>query len=154
MPHSCFIQVLRLKYLISLTSRMRETKNTWLGVFCTLFCLFEDLLFVCFFLVLRPTREFFTQMGTSPLPVKGLQILTYIWQPLPLSNKGSLACHSSMTRGIRLQWSLPGPVTLTPVAKRLAEKLTFHAVGWMFEFYLYIKSSREIILRKIICDLH
>ena len=37
-----------------------------------------------------PTWDFFTQ--TSPLPVKGLQILTYARHSWPLSSEGSLAC--------------------------------------------------------------
>ena len=32
-------------------------------------------LFICLFGVFRPTREFFTHFGTSPLPVKGCKCL-------------------------------------------------------------------------------
>ena len=39
--------------------------------------------------VYRPTREYFTHMETSALPVKG-----YARHSWPVSNEGSLACHS------------------------------------------------------------
>ena len=43
--------------------------------------------FVCLLGVSRPTREFFTHMETTPLPV---QILTYPRHSWPLSSEGSL----------------------------------------------------------------
>ena len=42
--------------------------------------------------VYRPTREFFTHMETSPLPVTG--ILTYTRHSWPLSSEGSLTWHT------------------------------------------------------------
>ena len=39
--------------------------------------------------VYRPTREYFTYMETSPLPVNG-----YARHTWPLNSEGSLACHS------------------------------------------------------------
>ena len=45
-------------------------------------------------MVLRPTRELFTHMETSPLPVNARvrhQILTYIGQSWPLISEGSLS---------------------------------------------------------------
>ena len=39
--------------------------------------------------MLRPTREFFTHLETSPL-----HILTYALHSWPLSSEGSLACHT------------------------------------------------------------
>ena len=54
-------------------------------------------LFVRLFGVLRPTREFFTHMETSPLPVKGCKFWPrHIW---PLSSDGSLACHTYCDKG-------------------------------------------------------
>ena len=44
-------------------------------------------MFVYLFRVLRPTRQFFTQMETSPLLVEGCKVLTTEW---PLSSEGSL----------------------------------------------------------------
>ena len=56
---------------------------------------------VCLFGVVRPTREFFTNSETSPLPIKGY------W-----------------TRGSVYNSHLRGPVTLTPIAERLAVELS------------------------------
>ena len=50
----------------------------------------EDCMFLCLFGVFRSTREFFTHMNTSPLPVKGYARL--LW---PLSTP-------TVTRSIRL----------------------------------------------------
>ena len=51
----------------------------------------SDLFFGCF---LCPTREFFTHMETSPLPVKGCKFwqvyARHLW---PLSSEDSLPCH-------------------------------------------------------------
>ena len=47
----------------------------------------------CLFGVFRPTRERFTHIETSLLPVKGLHILTYARHSWPLRSEGSLACH-------------------------------------------------------------
>ena len=51
-------------------------------------------LFVCLF-VFWPTREFFTQMETSPLPVKGCKS----WQSWSFSTRGSLACPTYYNTG-------------------------------------------------------
>ena len=51
-------------------------------------------LFYCLFGVFRTTREFFTNMETPLLPVKGCKFwptLRHLW---PLSSEGSLACHT------------------------------------------------------------
>ena len=52
-------------------------------------------LFVCLF-VYRLTREFFTHLETSPLPMKGCKFLTNARHSWPLSNKGnrSVTCHT------------------------------------------------------------
>ena len=74
--------------------------------------------------VYRPTREFLTHMDTSPLPMKGwkfhlcsalmvieqwefFQVQHLLWHGPTLYNR-----------------QLRGPVTLTPVAERLAEELS------------------------------
>ena len=48
-------------------------------------------MFVYLFRVLRPTRQFFTQMETSPLLVEGCKVLTTEW---PVSSEGSLTCYT------------------------------------------------------------
>ena len=54
-------------------------------------------LFVRLFGVLRPTREFFTHLETSPLPVRGCKFWPrHIW---PLSSDGFLACHTYCDKG-------------------------------------------------------
>ena len=42
--------------------------------------------------VLRPTREYFTPLEMSPLPVKGYR--SYARNSRPLRSEGSLACHA------------------------------------------------------------
>ena len=49
---------------------------------------------VCLFGGFRSTREFFTHMKTSPLPVRESKILTYTRHKWPLSSEGSLAYHT------------------------------------------------------------
>ena len=52
-------------------------------------------LFVCLFGVYRPTREFFTHMETSPLPVKGCKFSSsYARHSWPSSSEGSLTWHT------------------------------------------------------------
>ena len=74
-------------------------------------------MFVCLFGVYRPTREFFTHMETSPLPVKGCKFWPMLSTYRPLSSEGSLTCHTD-NRHLR------GFVTLTPNAERLAVELS------------------------------
>ena len=50
---------------------------------------FVECLCVSFFGGFRPTREFFTHMETSPLPLKG-----YVRHSWSLCSDGSLACHT------------------------------------------------------------
>ena len=53
----------------------------------------KTIMFVCLFVCFRPTREFFSQMNTSFLPVKGCKFLTCS------SSEGSLACHTYCDTG-------------------------------------------------------
>ena len=63
--------------------RINHPQTGWL--------LLHDLLmfyfFVCLFGIFRPIRELFTQMETSPLPVRG-------WHSWQLSSEGSSVCHT------------------------------------------------------------
>ena len=69
---------------------------------------------VCLFVIFRPTREFFTHLETSPLPMKG-----YKFRPILMAVE-----HWGFFKVPRLLWHGPvlynghlrGPVTLTPVA--------------------------------------
>ena len=82
-------------------------------------------MFVCLFGVYRPTREFFTQMETSPLPVKcckpwptpGTQFATEQWV---LPNVPHLLRHGPTVHNSPLR----GSVTPTSVAERLAVELS------------------------------
>ena len=58
-------------------------------------------LFGCLFGVYRSTREFFTHIMTSPLPVKGCQFgpIPMLGTHGPTSGKGSLACHTDCDIG-------------------------------------------------------
>ena len=58
----------------------------------TQFLIYRLLMFVCLFMVYRPTRESFTHFKTSLVPVKGCKF----W---PLSSEGSLACHTYCDTG-------------------------------------------------------
>ena len=61
-------------------------------------------LFVCLFVVFRPTREFYTRMETSPLPVKGCKF----WSLLDTCGHWGVRvlqrATPTVTRGIRLEW--------------------------------------------------
>ena len=82
--------------------------------------------FVCFFsfclvffLVYRPTREFFTHMETLPL-----QILTYARHSRPLSSEGSLACQTYCDKGHPFIMVISEDPWVSPIAERLALKLS------------------------------
>ena len=62
--------------------------------------IFYYILFVCLFGVYSPTREFFTHMETSPLPVKGCKFWPYSRHSWSLSNEGSLTCHTCCDTGL------------------------------------------------------
>ena len=70
---------------------------------------------VCLFGVYRPTREFFTHMETSPLPVKDCKFLTYAQHSWPLSSEVSLACLTYCDTS-DYNDHLRGVLTLTPGA--------------------------------------
>ena len=71
--------------------------------------------FCLFVWVFHPTRIFHSY-GDVIIAGEGLQLLTYARDSWPLSSEGSLACH--VCNGY-----LRGPVTLTPIAERLAVEL-------------------------------
>ena len=53
--------------------------------------------------------------------------LHYGFHARPLSSEGSLACHTYCDTGIRFSGQLRGPVTLAPIAERLAVELSLPA---------------------------
>ena len=55
---------------------------------------------------------------------EGLQILTYDRHSWPLSREDSLTCHTYCDTGHPFTGHLRGPVTLTPIAERLAVELS------------------------------
>ena len=68
--------------------------------FYFLYLFFFFLLFWFFFFwVIHPTREFFTHLKTSPLPIKGCKFYTFARHLWPLSSEGSLACHTYCNTG-------------------------------------------------------
>ena len=66
---------------------------------------FVDFVWFFFLRVFRPTREFFTHMETSPLPLKG-------WKFLPMLGHWAVRVLQRVTPNGHLR----GPVTLTPIA--------------------------------------
>ena len=56
-------------------------------------------LLVCLFGVYRLTRYFFTNMETSPLPMKSCKFFTYAGHSWQLSCEGSLTCHTYCDTG-------------------------------------------------------
>ena len=58
----------------------------------------QIILFICLFVVIRPTREFFIHMESSPLPVKGSKSDLYSTS-LPSSSEDSQANHSYCDTG-------------------------------------------------------
>ena len=94
-------------------------------------------LFVCLFGVFRPTREFFTQLEMSPLPVKGCKFWPMLgthghWAVRGLYSVSHLLWHGASVYNGHLR----GPVTVTPNAERLAVELslpvltTWFCRGW------------------------
>ena len=80
---------------------------------------------ICLFGVYRPTREFFTHDAT--ITGKGLQILTHVQHLWPFICEGSLACTPTVIQGILYNGCLRGPMTLAPIAERLAVELSLPA---------------------------
>ena len=68
-----------------------------------------------------------------------LQILTYAWNFWPLSSEGSFACHTYCDTGH--YGLLQGPVTLTPITKRLELSLSVLTTsvcrGWDSKYWGY-----------------
>ena len=92
---------------------------------------FSNNLLVCLFEVFRPTREFFTHMETSPLPVKGCKF----WPMLGTHGHwagGFFSVPHLMWHGSSVYnghfWGL---VTLTPIAERLAVELLLYVWLWL-----------------------
>ena len=78
-------------------------------------------LYICLFGVFLLSREFFTNIETSPLLVKGCKF-GHSW---PLSSEGSLACHTYCDTGHPCILVISeDPVTLAPIVERLAVKLS------------------------------
>ena len=61
----------------------------------------RDSLFVCFW-VFFPLEDFFYSFGDVTITDEELQILAYARHSWPLSSEGSLACHTTVTRGTHL----------------------------------------------------
>ena len=78
----------------------------------------------CLFLVwlgLLSHWRIFHSYGDVTITGEGLQNLTHARHTWPLSSEGSLSCHTYCDTG---HGHLRGPVTLTPIAKRLAVELS------------------------------
>ena len=67
----------------------------------------------------------FHSFGDVTIPGEGLHILTCTRHSWPLSSEGSLKCH----RPTLYNYHHRGPVTLTPVAERLAVELSLPLLG-------------------------
>ena len=82
-------------------------------------------LFVCLFGVYRPTREFFTHMETLPLPVKGCKFWPICSSFMATEQWGFFSVPHSLWHGASVYIvHLRGPMTLTPIAERLAVELS------------------------------
>ena len=55
--------------------------------------------FLCLYIVLRPTQEYFTHMEMSPYAGEGLQILAYTRHLWSLSSEGSFTCQHLLQHG-------------------------------------------------------
>ena len=99
-------------------------------------CLF--VLFCLFVSSFCPTREFFTHLETSPLPVKGCKFLPYARYLWPLSMRVLFSMPHLLWHGASVyNGHLRGPVTLTPIAERLAVE------------FLWLKSVEAGIRRQL-----
>ena len=84
-----------------------HSNNHFNNISCTNFLI----LFVCLFMVFRPTREFFTDMETSPFPAANFDLCS----ALVAIEEWGASVHNDHLRG---------PVTLTRIAERLAVRLS------------------------------
>ena len=93
------------------------------------------ILFVClvFFLfgVYHPPLRIFHSYGDVTIAGEGQQTLTYDWHSWPLSSEGSLTCHTYCDTGLYND-RLREPVTLTPVAERLAMEMSLPVIRLRF----------------------
>ena len=97
--NSVFWYLIYFNFLLSICFLFLFTSWMMLNAFFLSFNVHLQLIlfiFVCLFVVYRPTREFFTQMDTSPFPV----ILTYAQHFWKLSSEGSLTCHIHCDTGL------------------------------------------------------
>ena len=93
--------------------------------FCCFFWWSFSLQFVCLFGVYHPTQEFFTQMETSPLPVKGCKFLYLCWALMAIEQWVFFSVpHLLWHRASVYNGHLQRPRTLTPIAERLAVELS------------------------------
>ena len=83
--------------------------------------------FCLFVWTLSSHSRIFHSFGDVTIAGEGLQILTYAWHSWPLSSEGSLTC--LLRHGPTLyNGHLRGPVTLAPVAERLAVELSLQVL--------------------------
>ena len=68
--------------------------------------------------------ENFSLIWRRQMAGEGLQMLTFVRLSLPFRSEGSSTCHTYCDTGESFISHLRGPVTLTPVAERLAVKLS------------------------------
>ena len=91
-------------------------------------------LFVCLYGVYRTTREFFTHMGTSSLPVKGCKLIDLCSALMAIEQWGFFSVPHLLWHGASVyNGHLRRPATLTPIAERLAMELSlsvFTCRGW------------------------
>ena len=96
------------------------TSKVWEKIIFKKYRMSAELIF--FFGVFRPTRGFFTRMETSPLPVKDCKFC------LMLGTYGHWAVRLRVEQAGKSVYNVQyrGPVTLTPIAERLAVDLSLH----------------------------
>ena len=86
-----------------------------------LFKILDMICFDCWFVGFHPTREYFTHMEASPLPMKGWKF----WPMLVLMSSGFFSVpHLLWLRRFVYNGHLRGPATLTPITERLAVELS------------------------------
>mgnify|MGYP003690129365 CR=1 FL=1 len=76
-----FDQKAHLSFLLHISMNWQD-KNIFQKIVC----------FDCLFVVLRPTRVFFTHL--EMITDEELQVLIYTWHSLPLISEAYLACHT------------------------------------------------------------
>ena len=103
----------------------RQQRNKFLYVFVLkILNSLVDVFFVCLFGVFRPTRELFTHLDTSPLPVT---IVNFDLCPalMAIEQLGFFSLPHLLWHGASVyNGYLRGPVTLRPIAEPLAVELS------------------------------